>query len=133
MKLPFQPSLIHNNFFSNHLHPMEINFGDCYKWAWIAHKLFNDVELWSHESHAFIKYRGKFYDSEMLDGTKNYRRLRTIKESLGMFPSAVKMSPNEFIPYWGVYHQCDWNALNAKINLVGQSLVSKVLNGKSFQ
>lgn len=125
MKLPFQPNIIHSNFFSKYPHPIEINFGDCFKWAWIAYKLFQDVELWSHESHAFIKYRGKFYDSETLSGTKNYRRIRTVKDNSDMGPAASKMTANEFMEYWCVHYTCDWNALNAQINLFGQSMVTK--------
>lgn len=130
MKLPFQPSLIHPNFFRQYISPIEINYGDCFKWAWVAHKLFEDVELWSHESHAMIKRRGRFYDSEALDGIKNWRRLRTIKDNSGIgYPSAEKMSAFSFIPFWNCYNKCDWNALNAKINFFGQSMMT---NGNSF-
>ncbi len=86
------------------------------------------MELWSHESHAFIKYRGKFYDSETLNGIKNYRRIRTVRDHSGMGPSAVKMTASEFMAYWSVYQACDWNALNANINLFGQSMVTKGLS-----
>lgn len=125
MKLPFQPNLIHPNFFQHYNNPIEINFGDCFKWAFIAYRLFNDVELWSHEIHAFIKYRGRFYDSETLDGIKNWRRIRTIKEIGGGFPSARKMSVSEYLPYWQVHDKCNWNALNVKIDFFSKSLFFK--------
>lgn len=129
MKLPFSPGIIHPNLFPEHSHPMQVNFGDCFKWAWCAYKLFNDVELYSQECHAFIKYRGKFYDSESLEGVKKYSRLRTIKDHIGMFPAPVKMEPQEFINYWSSENKCDWNKLNENINALGRLLVPK---GKNF-
>lgn len=123
MKLPFSPGIIHPNLFPQYPHPMQINFGDCFKWAWAAFRLFNNVELYSQQCHAFIKYRGKFYDSESLDGVKVYSKLRTIKDYIGMFPRPIPMSPKDFIDYWSINNYCDWNNLNEKIMLLGQSLV----------
>lgn len=121
MRLSFQPSIIHPYFFPQHSHPMEINFGDCFKWAWIAFKLFKNVELWSNEIHAFFKYKDKFYDSECLDGIKSWRRLRTIVSL--PYSQAIRMSPSDFLAHWNTLNKCDWNALEAKINLFGQSLM----------
>jgi hypothetical protein len=106
---------------------MEVNYGDCYKWAWIAYKIFNDVELWSHESHAFIRYRRKFYDSETLNGIENWHRIRTIKENAAHYRNvpAIKMSPIQYVEYWNVLNDCDWSGLNEKIDGVKNYLASE--------
>lgn len=108
--LPFNPRIIHPFFFSQHSHPMLINFGDCFRWAWIAYKLFQDVQLWSTEYHAFIQHENLFYDSECLSGTKPWRRLRTVKDT--DYSVANKMSPASFQAFWSQENEVDWSALN---------------------
>ena len=112
MKLSFQPERIHPYFFPQYRHPIQINYGDCFRWAYLASKLFKGVELWSYYLHAFISYDGKFYDSECLFGTKKWQKLRTIKENRGLFPKACRMSEKEFTDYWSRFNCCDWNELD---------------------
>lgn len=113
--ISFQPEIIYPNFFAHYKHPIMINFGDCYKWAYIAYKLFDGVELWSSENHAFIKYKDKFYDSESLDGVKSSYKLRTNKE----YPAPgcpSRMQIPEFQFFWGQPNRCDWDELDRQIS-----------------
>lgn len=52
-----------------------INHGLCMRWAYMAYLLFENVELYSSYVHAFVKYNGLFYDSEMLDGVFDSSKL----------------------------------------------------------
>jgi hypothetical protein len=117
MKIQFNPSIIQSIFFPTIAHPIEINFGDCFKWAWIASRLFDGVQLWSHETHAFIKRGDKFYDSEYLAGIKNWRNLRTIKDfGESDQPISMRMTKEQFIAYWSANYSTDWEELNRKID-----------------
>ncbi len=44
-----------------------INRGDCYKWAYIVHKLLG-AELCSLPGHAFVKMYGRYYEEVLLIG-----------------------------------------------------------------
>lgn len=78
MKLDyFQPELVIETFPEPTLrnNPPQINRGYCMRWAYCAHQMFEDVELWSMIAHAFIKYNDKFYDAERLQGEEDWRNL----------------------------------------------------------
>jgi hypothetical protein len=53
----------------------EINCGDCYRWAYIAYKLYKDVELWTNKHHAFPLQGNLFFDSESPDGVDDAQDL----------------------------------------------------------
>jgi hypothetical protein len=73
---PLNARFITETFFPQYKDkPQVINYGQCFQWAYIAFHLFEDVELWDTHTHAFIKYKGKFYDSERPDGVLNWRDL----------------------------------------------------------
>lgn len=62
---PFQPLIVTAAYFNSYLNaPEKLNEGICWQWAYLAHKTFKDVELWDICDHAFVRYHGKFYDSE---------------------------------------------------------------------
>jgi hypothetical protein len=67
-------SFITKTFFPDVYAP-DINCGDCWMWAYYAWSIYKDVELWDIDCHAFIKYNGKFYDSERPRGVKDWRKL----------------------------------------------------------
>lgn len=72
----FQPALITATYFPHFLgNPKLINQGRCWQWAWLARKTFTNVELWDTCEHAFVRYQGKFYDSERLLGEVNWEDL----------------------------------------------------------
>lgn len=120
MKQQFTPSLIHSIFFKQYTHPIEINWGQCFHWAYIAYKLFDNVELWSSQYHAFIKFGNRYFDSEHLNGIKNWKKIRTIKEYYG---SAVRHSEKQFKLYWGQYNIINWGELDSKVNFYNRTLI----------
>lgn len=71
---PLDVSFINRTFFRD-VDPPEINYGKCFIWAYIAFHLYEDVELWSFGNHAFVKYDGKFYDSERPNGEEDWSDL----------------------------------------------------------
>ncbi len=96
--------------------PTEINCGNCYCWALVAHLIFNTGQLCSVEvsvrygqnkkanlSHAFIFVNGKYYDSEALFGVQDWRNLPFFtdwKEYL--LETDLQVSPDEkhFLDFW---------------------------------
>src|SRR5271157_2160841 len=77
----FRPELITQAFeeerFRNN--PEEINTGYCFQWAYMCYIAFNDVELLSVPGHAFVRYKGKYYDSERLNGVSDWKDLPTCR------------------------------------------------------
>jgi hypothetical protein len=75
VKLPnFKASFITENFFA-HVPKHRINKGHCFAWSYIAYHLFEGVEIWDTDNHAFVKYKGKFYDSDRPNGEKDWKDL----------------------------------------------------------
>lgn len=97
----------------------DINCGNCYRWAYIAYKLYEGVELWSNESHAFPYQRGRFFDSESPKGEKSLEDLvcnaytgKTEEDSW------QHESIDSFIEYWddnGLYNFQDVKELDREI------------------
>lgn len=74
----FAPKLVTTTFpMSYQKVPSRINEGNCMRWAYTAYFMFPKVQLWDNVGHAFIKYQGKFYDSEALEGVDDVRDLPT--------------------------------------------------------
>jgi hypothetical protein len=68
-------------FINRHFFPNQpeftINEGECFLWAYLAYRLYKDVELWDMGSHAFVRSKktGKFYDSERPKGVDDWKEL----------------------------------------------------------
>lgn len=68
-------------FINRHFFPGEpveiINQGECFLWAYLAYRLYKDVELWDMGSHAFVRSKntGRFYDSERPQGVEDWKDL----------------------------------------------------------
>ena len=71
----FKPSLVTKEFFPEYKDVSVINEGECFIWAYLAHLLFLDVEIWFNDCHAFVRHRGRFYDSERLKGSLDWADL----------------------------------------------------------
>jgi hypothetical protein len=96
-KLPnFKASFITETFFSD-VPRKNINKGRCFAWAYLAFKIFDGVELWDTWGHAFIKYRGKFYDSDRPRGEKDWRDLPANKAGHSI---AKRRSAPSFKLFW---------------------------------
>ena len=74
--------------------PADINKGDCFRFAYLAHKIFGGqlisvtvhVEFFTEEfepdgSHAFLKIDNKYYDSESVLGVDDWQRLAYFKDA----------------------------------------------------
>jgi len=77
MKLKgFKASFITETFFAD-VRKDKINQGQCFIWAYLASQIFEGVETCSIDNHVFVKYRGKFYDSDRPNGEKRWQDLPT--------------------------------------------------------
>lgn len=118
---PFKPALITKTFFKNY-DPSVINEGECFIWAYLAHLIFKDVEIWYLDCHAFVKYRGKFYDSERPRGVSDWQDLPATED--GSEP-ARRRNVSTFKKYWASQPKrfdTSWAELESKAR--------KVLNGR---
>jgi hypothetical protein len=105
----FKPSLITKEFFPEYKDVSVINEGECFIWAYLAHLMFKDVEIWDVNCHAFVKYRGRFYDSEVLRGSPDWQDLPATEEadapprkhSVTSFKKSWHHNPKWFNTSWG--------------------------------
>lgn len=105
----FQPGLVTKTFFSTYDDVSVINQGKCFIWAYLTFLLFKDVELWYMNSHAFVKYRGRFYDSERLQGVYNWQDLPATENgddiakrfTVEQFKHGWRGQPQRFNTSWG--------------------------------
>jgi hypothetical protein len=106
-------------YFFPHLSPMDINFGDCCNWAYIAYKVFHkcNIELWStvnYGGHAFIKMDGKFYDSESLNGVTFFTELECFRR--GYKSRVIPQTFEVFRSYW---NRKSFDALDERLKSEG--------------
>ncbi len=81
-----------------------INRGQCYRWAYIVHKIFG-AELCNLPGHAFVKMHGRYYDAECLRGVVNWRRLPLVKKAIQdgrTVPEVKILTPAKFQESWAV-------------------------------
>lgn len=109
-KIGFDPGLIRPHFF-NRISAMDINEGHCFEWAYVAFRLFSGVTLWSTTQdgvHAFIRCKGRFYDSEALAGKVGYMELpclASLSTNTGWETGSEEFSFDEFFDRW---QDCDF-------------------------
>ncbi len=74
---PLDVKFINQNFFPEYKDVSVINQGECFLWAYIAFRLYKNVELWDMGAHAFVRNKldGKFYDSERPQGELDWKDL----------------------------------------------------------
>lgn len=95
----FEPEFISKNFFPKY-YPARlgaINNGECYDWAYYAHRLFSNTNLWSTDYHAWIEKDGFHYDSEAPGGVIGWENLRTNTFWSG---TPMRQSLEEFKEFW---------------------------------
>jgi hypothetical protein len=103
--------------------PALINGGRCWMWAYIAYETFADTELWDVNSHAFIRYRDKFYDCERLKGEDDWRDLPANDHKNFYFEPPKQFTVEVFKKRW--HPQTDrfkvcWTQLDRKVlELIG--------------
>lgn len=105
---PLDVRFINRTFFPDDLDSTaDINKGRCWLWAYIAFRLYKKVELWSFGTHAFVKFEGRFYDSERPIGEEDWKDLPACNFGRGCgchhCITAEHVSPKQFksLEYWG--------------------------------
>lgn len=94
--------------------PSDINYGDCYRWSFLAHRLHGGQLISvtiteNNTSHAFLKIGDKYYDSETPQGIKNWRRLPYFDRTRDWYSSRLTYKIKEhcsrisFRRYWKFY------------------------------
>jgi hypothetical protein len=128
----FSAGFVTKTFFPyewNHRIPGHINTGRCYDWAYLAYCLWDNVTLWSHPSHAWVKVGKKHYDSECVRGTFKADLLPlNDKYAKHNMSDAREHSASEFHDHWNVYGggaRFHWHTLRKQIEDMGLELVRK--------
>lgn len=68
------PEFINNIFFPDYVrcnNVCDINSGRCYDWAYYVYCLYPTAQLWTTDYHAWVRYSGRFWDSESPRGVKD--------------------------------------------------------------
>lgn len=118
----FDPEYINQQFFPD-IDPQTINNGRCWQWAYLTYHTFQHVELWSMGSHAFVRYKRKFYDAERITGEKDYKDLPATNFGMGCGCNECRSKPKqqtvpEFQKYWESmrkFYNISWLSLEQKI------------------
>lgn len=120
-KTGFNPGFITKTFFKG-WDPDMINMGRCFQWAWMCYKTYDHVQLWGTDSHAFVKYRGKFYDSERLMGVVDWRDLPACNFGKGLSWNARKEDVGNFKFLWHdscyMRFKTGWDELDSQVKKV---------------
>lgn len=95
-------SWITKKFFSN-LSPQQINLGNCYNWALVAYKNYNNVKLYStieRGGHAFVKIGNKYFDAQSPLGEVHWTNLKFFYWANNpIVPHRDTLY--DFVAYWG--------------------------------
>ena len=101
-------AFINKTFFPEYLDVAIINYGECFIWAYIAYRLYSNLELWDMEAHAFVRSTktGKFYDSERPQGVDDWKELPATNSGQGcgcytcQLPAQKYLSVATFCDTW---------------------------------
>lgn len=97
---PLDVRFINETFFPEYKDVSVINEGECFHWAYVAFRLYKGVQLWDISTHAFVRYDGKFYDSERPLGEEDWKDLPAANFGVGTSYEARPISPREFKKAW---------------------------------
>ena len=102
----FNGTFINRHFFPNYLKHGSlslINQGRCYDWAYYAYRLFN-VQLWTTDYHAWVRWDGNYFDSETVKGVQNFMKLRCNMRNAFPLPwdgqAPKRVDVQEFKTFW---------------------------------
>ena len=95
---PLDVHFINDTFFPEYRDVSVINMGECFLWAYIAYRLYKNVELWDMGAHAFVRSKvdGKFYDSERPQGEEEWERLPATFDGTGCGCSRCEQPARKF-------------------------------------
>lgn len=121
----FSPGFITKTFFPEYTKNKRlINTGKCYDWAYIAYCLYDDIDLWTTDNHAWVEHNDAFYDSECNEnGVRDTANLGCNRRC-GWFdlPPTKVIDINEYKELWnanGAGRRHHWNSLLAEIGQRG--------------
>lgn len=112
--LNFNPKFVTKTIFHG-INPAIINFGQCFIWAYSAHLIFANVKLCSIDCHAFVRYRGRFYDSDRPNGVTDWDHLPA--SSFTMHDNYRSYSVSDFKKEWNTQparFNTSWNQIERK-------------------
>lgn len=109
---------ITDTFYSDWKRVRAINCGECYSWAYLAHRVLQhrgiQSELWCSEDHAFLKIGNKFYDAERPLGVLDYDRLPCNRATGSHYAECLDM--DEWKEVWNIDTRFNhWITLDAKV------------------
>lgn len=114
----FDANFITENFYPD-WEPYLINCGSCYDWAYIAVKLFHevDIKLWTNRDHSFIRIGRRFYDSESPSGLFSWKKLHCNIATSASSSWQVSLARHKRI--WGEDKPSNrWTLLDRKIKSI---------------
>ena len=126
---PLDVHFINQTFFPND-DVKDINYGRCFLWAYTAFRLYKRVELWDFEIHAFVRYEGRFYDSERPLGELDWRDLPATNWGPATYEPARRVSPKTYKKRWAPSAEdfnVVWKDVRAQVQKVveNESLVGR--------
>lgn len=91
---------------------MDINWGFCYWWAYVAYCLFGgDLISYDDESgHAFVCIEGIYYDSESPKGVSHWSALKFFQEEVPVVDEDIFLILEEdvFVEHWSAVGGRGW-------------------------
>lgn len=121
------PSSFNGAFISRHFFPdffkhnnrRGINGGKCYDWAYLAYRMFEGIQLWTTDYHAWVQYGRKYHDSETGKfGVVNFMELGCCKRNCFPVPwesqAPIRMDVEPFKDFWnreGSGHRFHWDIM----------------------
>jgi hypothetical protein len=127
----FKPSLVTKHFFPYEVNwPAEINHGRCFQWSYYAFCMFDGVTLCdtdlnrSVDSHAFVKYHDRYYDSETLQGVYDFTQMPAVTYTS---QKLVIHTPESFKDLWvsQTYRFCiSWETMEEFVQVVLRSIAN---------
>lgn len=124
MKLsgPVDVEFINETFFPDYKDVSVINEGECFLWAYIVWCLYEGIELWDCGIHAFVRYNGKFYDSEKPQGEDDWKDLPACNFGCGLgFREAERYHVVNFKRDWEISaerFEIDWYEIRERVQRV---------------
>jgi len=125
---PLDVDFVTHTFFPTVSDPSDLNTGRCFLWAYYAFRLYDKVHLWDSGIHAFIRYRGKFYDSERSEGVTDWKDLPATNFGVGCGRAdcrapATKLTLTQFKDdkHWGMNarkRQVVWKDIDRQVEKV---------------
>lgn len=106
-----------------------INQGRCFLWAYLAYRLYSNIQLWDIGAHAFVrsKKNKRFYDAEHPKGVSDWRDLKASNMGVGCGCPRCQEPPRHFATA-GKFRHCwrgmakhfdvDYQVLHQQIKLI---------------